>query len=141
MNPDQAQAEAFVAERHRGVLITLRGNGRPQASNIMYALSDGVIRISVTAGRAKVRNLARDPQASLHVTSDDFWRWVVVDGTVELSEVSTTPGDAAGRELAELYERIQGAPHPNWDEFYQAMVDDHRLVARLRPEHTYGQFR
>lgn len=141
MKVDRAHAEQFVAERHRGVLITLRRNGRPQASNIMYALDDGVIRVSVTAGRAKVRNLVRDPRASLHVTSDDFWRWVVVDGTVELSEVSTRPGDAAGRELAELYERIQGTPHPDWDEFYRAMVDDHRLVARLHPEHLYGQFR
>jgi PPOX class probable F420-dependent enzyme len=136
---DRSAAEAFVAERNTGVLLTLRKGGRPQASNIVYGVSDGVIRISVTAGRAKTRNLARDSRATLHVTSDDFWRWVAVDATAELSAVSTAPGDEVGRELAELFELVQGKPHPDWDDFYRAMVADQRLVVRLRPEHLYGQ--
>lgn len=139
MSIDHAGAGAFVAARHRGVLLTLRRNGRPQASNVVYAVDGGMVRISVTADRAKARNLARDPRASLHVTSDDFWRWVVAEGTAELSPVSTTPGDAVGRELAEVYEQVQGKPHPDWDDFHRAMVADRRLVVRLRPEHYYGQ--
>lgn len=139
MAMDRSTAEAFIAERNKGVLVTLRKGGRPQASNIVYGVIDGVIRISVTANRAKTRNLARDPRATLHVTSDDFWRWVAVDATAELSDMSTAPGDEAGRELAALYELVQGKPHPDWDDFYRAMVADQRLVVRLRPEHIYGQ--
>jgi hypothetical protein len=36
------------------VLITLRRDGRPQLSNIIYGIDDsGLIRISVTAPRAR----------------------------------------------------------------------------------------
>lgn len=134
-----AAALGFVDRHRRGVLITLRRNGRPQASNIAYAVADGMIRVSVTADRAKTRNLARDPRASLHVASKDFWQWVVVEGIAELSPVSSAPRDGVGRELASIYEQVRGEPHPDWDDFYRAMVAEQRLVIRLRPDHAYGQ--
>ncbi|MGZ4759511.1 MAG: pyridoxamine 5'-phosphate oxidase family protein, partial [Acidimicrobiales bacterium] len=60
------EALAFVREHKQGVLVTLRRDGRPQLSNIIYGVDDtGVIRISVTAPRAKARNAARDPRVSL----------------------------------------------------------------------------
>lgn len=134
------RALAFVARRRTGVLIALRANGRPQASNIMYGLDDGVVRISVTQGRAKTANLRRDPRASLHVTSDDFWQYVVLEGDADLSPVATEPGDATCRELRSVYRSIQGE-HDDWDEYDRAMVDDQRLVVRLRPTHAYGLVR
>ncbi len=135
---DLDHALAFVGERTKGVLATLRRDGRPQLSNIMYALGDdGLVRISVTAGRAKTRNLSRDPRASLHVTSDDFWAYVVVEGDVELTPVAAAPDDATVEELVALYRSMQGE-HPDWDEYRRAMVADERLVARLRPIHAYG---
>ncbi len=136
---DRNAVETFLSEHRRGVLITLRRDGRPQASNIVYGFGDGTVRISVTADRAKTRNLTRDRRASLHVTSGDFWRWVVAEGEAELSSVSIEPGDAVGRELAELYEAVRGEPHPDWDDFHRAMVAERRLVVRLRPERFYGQ--
>ena len=79
-------AMEFVADRKHGVLATLKSDGRPQLSNILYHVGDdGVIRISVTDGRAKTANLRRDPRASLHVTRDDFYAYVVVEATAELS--------------------------------------------------------
>jgi PPOX class probable F420-dependent enzyme len=132
------EALTFVRDHRQGVLVTERRDGRPQLSNIMYAVDDsGLIRISVTAPRAKTRNAARDPRVSLHVTRDDFYAYAVIDGTAELSPVSTEPGDAAGLELADLYRSMVGE-HPNWDEYYQSMVTDQRLVLRIRPEHAYG---
>ncbi len=89
---DKSEADEFLTANKKGVLLTIRGNGRPQASNIVYTYADGVARISVTAGRAKTRNLARDPRASLHVTSSDFWAFVVAEGDVELSDVTEEPG-------------------------------------------------
>jgi hypothetical protein len=47
--------------------------------------------------------------------------------------VTTEPGDDAGQALLRLYERISGGPHPDPDEFYTAMVQDHRLVLSLTP--------
>jgi PPOX class probable F420-dependent enzyme len=124
----------------RGVLVTLKRDGRPQLSNIIYAVADDVVRISVTADRAKTKNLRRDPRASLHVTSADFWSYVVVEGDAELSEVATDAHDAAVEELVELYRAMQGE-HPDWDDYRQAMVRDRRLVVRLPIERLYGMAR
>jgi PPOX class probable F420-dependent enzyme len=124
---------------HRGVLVTLKRDGRPQLSNVAYAYDPAsrTVRVSVTDDRAKTRNLRRDPRASLHVTREDFYAYQVVEGTVSLSEVTTDPHDAAGDELVELYRSIAGE-HPDWEEYRAAMVSERRLVVRLPVEHVYG---
>jgi PPOX class probable F420-dependent enzyme len=133
-----AAALTFVADRHQGVLVTQKRDGRPQLSNIAFALGgDGVVRVSITEGRAKTANLRRDDRASLYVGRPDFGAYVVLEGRGELSAVSAEPGDPAGQELAELYRAVQGE-HPDWDDFFAAMVRDRRLVARLHPQRAYG---
>ena len=135
---DLDTALAFVRDRHQGVLVTTRRDGRPQLSNIAYRLGDDdVIRISVTADRAKTKNLARDARASLYVGRDDFWAYAVIDGSAELTPVAAQPNDATVDELIELYRSLQGE-HPDWDEYRAAMVADRRLVVRIRPDHAYG---
>lgn len=131
------EAMDYVAARKRGILATLKSDGRPQLSNIGFAVIDGTIQISVTDDRAKTRNLRRDPRAALHVTSDDFWSYVVVDADAELSEVAREPGDPASEALRRLFRAVQGE-HPDWDEYDRAMIDDRRLVLTLHPTHTYG---
>lgn len=136
---DTAALQKLVADHRRGVLVTLKRDGRPQLSNIAYGFDGEVVRISVTADRAKTRNLERDPRASLHVTTADFWHWAVAEGTAELSALTTSPGDEVGQELLALHDAVQQKPHPDPDEFFAAMVDDRRQVVRLRVEHLYGQ--
>jgi PPOX class probable F420-dependent enzyme len=131
-------ALAFIRSRQQGVLVTLKANGRPQLSNIVYGVGDDdVIRISVTDTRAKVRNLRRDPRTSLYVTREDFWGYAVLEGDAELTPVAADPHDSAVDELVELYRMVQGE-HPDWDDFRRSMVRDRRLVVRLRPQHAYG---
>lgn len=134
---DQAALLGLVARGKRGVLVTIKSDGRPQLSNIMYGFDGEVVRISVTDTRAKTRNLRRDPRASLHVTSDDFWSYAVIEGTADLSPVTTEPGDATSEELVELY-RSLGGEHPDWDDYRRAMVDEGRLVVRIPVGHLYG---
>jgi PPOX class probable F420-dependent enzyme len=132
------QALSFARDHRQGVLVTQKRDGRPQLSNIIYAVDGtGVVRISITADRAKARNLARDPRASLHVSRDDFWAYVVLEGDVELSAVAQAPDDGAVEELVALYRSMVGE-HDDWDDYRAAMVRDHRLVARLTPTHAYG---
>ena len=89
-----ADALSFVRERHQGVVTTIRSSGRPQLSNIVYTLGDDdVARISVTDSRAKTKNLRRDPRASLYVVGDDFWSYVVLEGTAELTPLAADPAD------------------------------------------------
>ena len=87
----------FVAGRRWGVLATVKHDGRPQLSNVLHAVGpDGVIRVSTTAGRAKYRNLARDPWTALHVTQDDFWAYVVFEGAFELAPIIASVDDPGG---------------------------------------------
>ncbi len=139
---DDPRMLSFVAENRWGVLATVKRDGRPQLSNVGYSFDPGtqLIRVSVTADRAKTRNLQADPRVTLHVASKDFWTWVAVEGTAELTPVAAEPHDATVEELITYYRGISGE-HENWDEYRAAMVADRRLVVRFRPEHAYGQLR
>jgi PPOX class probable F420-dependent enzyme len=128
----------FLARSTWGVLATVKRDGRPQLSNVGYTFDGDVVRVSVTADRAKTRNLERDPRVTLHVASRDFWTWVAVDGTAELSPVATEQHDATVEELITYYRGVSGE-HDDWDDYRAAMVRERRLVVRFRPEHTYGQ--
>ncbi len=133
-----AEALEFAGSRKEGVLTTIRRNGRPQLSNILYLLEDGVFRISVTDERAKTRNLRRDFRASLYIPGDDFWKWVAIEGTADLSPVAADRNDATVEELVAFYRQLMGE-HPDWDDYRRAMVEDKRLLIRLQPERAYGQ--
>jgi PPOX class probable F420-dependent enzyme len=128
----------FARTRDQGVLVTTKRDGRPQLSNITYSLGDdGVVRISVTASRAKTANARRDPRVSLYVTRDDFYAYAVIEGRAEVTPVATDPGDATVEELIEYY-RAAAGEHPDWDEYRRVMVADGRLVLRVHPERAYG---
>lgn len=133
-----SEALNFAEPRHQGVLTTIRRDGRPQLSNIVYAIEGTTARVSVTDTRAKTKNLRRDPRASLYVVGDSFWSYVVLDGTAELSAVAATPRDDVVEELVTLYRRVRGEDHPDWDDYRRVMVDEQRLVVRLRVDHAYG---
>jgi PPOX class probable F420-dependent enzyme len=133
-----AAALDFCRTRRQTVLTTIRDNGRPQLSNVVYTLDDdGVFRISITATRAKYTNLRKRPWAALHVTSEDFWSYVVVEGDAELTPVATSPEDPTADELVEYYRTLSGE-HPDWDDYRRAMVADERVVLRVRPTRAYG---
>lgn len=137
--PAQHALLALLAEGNSGVLVTLKGDGRPQLSNVNHAYDpdERIVRVSVTDDRAKTRNLRRDPRASYHVTTDDRWAYTVAEGTAELSPVARDPYDATVEELIRLYRDVQGE-HPDWDDYRAAMVRDRRLVLRLHVERAYG---
>jgi PPOX class probable F420-dependent enzyme len=128
----------FARAHRQGVLTTVKRDGRPQLSNVAYHVGDdGVIRISVTDGRAKTANLRRDRRASLHVTRDDFYAYVVLEGEAELTPTAASPDDATVDALVDYYRAVAGE-HPDWDDYRRAMVADQRLLVLLRPTHAYG---
>lgn len=126
----------FLAGHRNGVLITLKADGRPQSSNVFYGLLDDRIQISVTDSRSKTRNLRRDPRVSLHVTSEDFWTYLVIEGDAHLGDIAREPGDAACQALLHHYESLAG-PHPDHAEFFAAQVAEQRLLLSFAVEHVY----
>lgn len=129
----------LFTQRNRGVLVTLKRDGRPQMSNVAYSFEQAtqVIRISVTNDRAKTKNLRRDPRASFYVTNDDMSGYLVAEGEAELSTVAEDPNDDTVNELVSIYRAVSGE-HPDWSEFRTAMVNEERLVIRLPISRTYG---
>ena len=135
---DSNALRALVDAGRRGVLVTLKRDGRPQLSNIVYTVGDDdVIHISVTDGRAKTANLRRDPRASLHVTSEDFYAYAVVEGTVTLGPVAADPHDDTVDQLVEYY-RAAAGEHDDWEEYRASAVADRRLLIHLPIERIYG---
>jgi len=133
-----AAATDFARTTRQSVLVTIRGNGRPQLSNVYHhVFDDGIIRVSITANRAKHHNLMRTPWAALHVTRDDFFAYVVLEGDVELAPVAARPDDPTVDELVLHYRAVVGE-HEDWDAFRRAMVTERRSIVRLTPDRAYG---
>jgi PPOX class probable F420-dependent enzyme len=133
--PHPEHLAQFVQHRF-AVLTTLHPDGRPQMSLVQQHAHDGVLDISLTASRVKTRNLSCDARASVMILPDGTNRFVVAEGRAELTDVSRVPGDEVGRALADLYQELAG-PHPDWDDYFRAMVTDRRLLCRIHVDHTY----
>lgn len=132
-------AIGWAAARKHAALITIRKDGRPQSSDIVYAIDGNSFLISLTDDRAKTRNLRRDPRAVLHLSDPASWSYLSFDGTVELSAVTTSATDQTSDALVAYYEAVAGKAHPDWTEYRQAMIDDKRLIANFTPTSVVGQ--
>ncbi|GAA4230596.1 PPOX class probable F420-dependent enzyme [Streptosporangium album] len=134
----ETELSDLLSGQRFGALASVRRSGHPHLSTVLYGWDPGerVIRISTTADRLKARQFRRDPHAALHVQGPDVWSFAVAEGEAELSEVTTVPGDAAGRELLAL---TPGFDDPA-DEaaFLRQMVEDRRIVIRIRVTRLYG---
>jgi PPOX class probable F420-dependent enzyme len=124
---DIDEARQFLKANHRAVLATRKRSGGLQMSPILVAIdAEGRAVISATETRAKVKNLRRDPRASLCAMNDRFFgRWVQLDGQAEIVSLPE-----AMPLLMETYRLVSGE-HPDWDEYRQAMERDRRCVIRI----------
>jgi PPOX class probable F420-dependent enzyme len=131
----------LLANRGKGVLATIKRDGRPQISNISYTWNQEPRTLTTQAAtfRAKTRNLLRDPRASIHVTSEDFLLWVVAEGAVTVSGPARSHDDPIGQEF------IAGIcahnPHMTDDELTSHLdaypiID--RCFLRLHVDRIYG---
>jgi PPOX class probable F420-dependent enzyme len=120
----------FIRPRHHAIVITARGDGRPQASPVTCGVDDqGRIVIATYPERAKTRNARRDPRVSVLFLSDDFGgAWVQVDGSAEVLDV---PDEVEA--LVDYYRSISGE-HPDWAEYREAMLKQGKSLLRMTPE-------
>ena len=125
MNRDDALE--FVSKNHRTVLVTRKAHDGLQTSPVTVGIDgDGYVVISSRETAFKVRNLRRDPRATLCVFSDTFYgKWIQIDGAADLISMP----DAMER-LVDYYRRISGE-HPDWDEYRSAMQEQKRLIIRI----------
>ena len=129
---DIAVAQQFLRENENAVLATWRRDGRLQLSPVTVGLdAAGRAIISSQETTAKVRNLQRDPRATLCILVETFrGPWVQIEGT---AEIMTLP--EAMEPLVDYYRGLAGE-HPDWEDYRRAMTADRRALIRITIEHA-----
>jgi PPOX class probable F420-dependent enzyme len=124
---DLDQARDFLRRHHRAVLATRHPSGRLQLTPVTVGVDEaGRAEVSTRETARKVRNLARDPQVSLCVLTDQFFgEWMQVDGHAEIVHLPE-----ALELLVDYYRRISGE-HPDWEEYRETMRRDRRVLVRI----------
>jgi PPOX class probable F420-dependent enzyme len=126
-NMDIDDARQFLRENHRAILSTTRSDGRPQLSPVAVGV-DGAGRAVVSSRETafKVKNLRREPRASMCVVDDRWYGpWVQVEGTATIVALPE-----AMDPLVDYYRGIAGE-HPDWDDYRAAMERERQVLIRL----------
>ncbi|WP_322747622.1 MULTISPECIES: PPOX class F420-dependent oxidoreductase [unclassified Frankia] len=134
---DIEAARTHIRENHHAVLATFRRDGTPQMSPVTVGVdTDGAVIISSREPAYKVRNLYRDPRATVCVIPDAFYGpWIQVSGRAHIISLP------AAMETLVYYYRSLSGEHPDWDDYRAAMVRDQRCVISIKidsagPDHS-----
>ncbi len=128
---DIAEAQNFLSKHHQGVLVTRRRDGNLQMSPVSPAIdANGRVIISSRETAFKIKNLRRDPLASLCVFTEAFHGlgWVQVNGKAEVISLPE-----AMKLLMDWHRRVKGE-HQNWDDYKKTMETQRRVILRIEIE-------
>lgn len=130
MNEDEVRE--FLASNHRAILATYRRDQTVQMSPVTCGVDkEGLVVVSTRETAVKTANLRRDPRAALVGFTDRFFGpWAMLWGTVEIVSLPEA------MPLLEDYYRLVAGEHPDWDEYRRAMVNERRVVLRIRIEES-----
>jgi PPOX class probable F420-dependent enzyme len=118
----------LLEEPNFATVATLNPDGSPQLSIVWIDWDGERVLFNTAAGRAKPRNLERDPRLSvLVIDREDGYRWVEVYGAAEMT---TEGAEEHIDKLARKYTGQAWRPKPG----------ERRLLVRVRPERVgaYG---
>jgi PPOX class probable F420-dependent enzyme len=107
-----------------GTITTLLGDGSP-ATHVMWVdCDDEHVLLNTETGRAKYRNVRRDPRVSVVVwQADDPLHYVEVRGPV----VETVTGPEARAHIDALSMKYVGTP-------YKGKIASERVILKIAPE-------
>ena len=115
--------QQFVDNPYVGVVTTLRADGSPHSTVVWVENENGAISFNTVTGRAKERNLSKDPRVSLLVVDpQNAYQWVAISGRGELTT------DDADPQIDRLAKKYLGK-----DE-YPAHTESPRIIFRIEPE-------
>src|SRR5205085_10204461 len=117
---------AILRKRSFAHLTTLGAGGSPQTTpNWVDVDDDGRVLVNTAEGRAKPRNVRRDPRVSLSVVDpDDPYRALMIRGRVE--EITN---DGAEDHIDAMQRKYHGTdPYPNHDPAHPG------VLVTIRPE-------
>ena len=118
LTPDGVQ---FVSDYHLATLSTLGKDGAIHVVAVGFTLEGGVVRIITSDGTQKVRNVERDPRATVAQVAGPRWLSIAGHATIERDP------DAVAHAVA-LYAQRYRPPR----------VNPRRVVIRLTPVTVMG---
>ena len=123
------KARAYLQEKRFAVLATLNEDGTPQLTTMWYILEDdGTILMNTKVGRAKERNMRRDPRISVCV--EDGYTYVTLRGKVEMID----DPEIAQHDIFRLSSRYHGEEKAK-RQMENQFSKEQRVTLRLQPEH------
>jgi PPOX class probable F420-dependent enzyme len=124
-----SKTRALFEEPNYLFVATVNPDGSPQVTPVWTDVQDGHIRFNTAVGRAKERNLRRDPRVGLSITHrDDPWKKADIRGRV----VDFVEGEESDRQIDDLSEKYIGQrPYP-WRN-----PDERRVIVVIEPERVY----
>jgi len=135
---DLETALEWAANRRLATLATIRADGRPQTSDVVYGLIDGQFLITVAPNRAKTANLRKDGRSVLHLSQETPPSYLSFDGVTEVHGPPASIDDPIVDRMVAYFEAAKGEPHSDWDEYRQAMVDEKRILLAFIPSSVTG---
>jgi PPOX class probable F420-dependent enzyme len=127
---DKAQAALdFCRTKSLAYIGTSDEDGQPQVTPVWIDVIDGKPAFNTAAGRAKERNLRKDPRISLAIADpDDPYKYVEIQGTATLTEDGA---DAFIDALAKKYLDVDSYPFRT--------PDEKRVTVLIEPDKYFGQ--
>jgi PPOX class probable F420-dependent enzyme len=115
------QARLFK-EPNLATVATIRRDGSAQLTPVWIDWDGQNVVFNTAEGRAKPRNIRRNPAVSVQVVDrNDEYRWVSVTGSAEIEE------EGADEHIHELSRRYRGRD-------YDLTPGQQRLIVRVKPE-------
>jgi PPOX class probable F420-dependent enzyme len=135
---DIADAQEFLRHNHHGVLVARKRDGSLQMTLVSPVIGDdGTVTITARESTYKVKNIRRDPHASLLVFEEKFngSNYIQLDGK---AEVIAHP--QAMDIVLDWHRQIRGEP-ASWDEIRKKTLAEGRIAIRLTIEKVGPQNR
>ena len=123
--------QKFLADNHRGVLVTRKRDGWPQITLVTPVIdAQGRVIITSRGTTYKLKNIRRDPRVSMLVMGEQFSgsKYVQLQGTAEIIS------QPEAMDLLIYWQRQVKGEHPNWDEHRETMKKEQRVVIRINIE-------
>jgi len=125
---NEKQAKLFT-DRNWGVIATIREDGSPQATPVWIDYDGENVLVNSAQGRTKVKNVARDPRATVCVlpAEDQQSGYVMVSGPARIIE------EGAFEHINMLAKKYLGE-----DKYPYLGPGERRVIIEIRPERVDG---
>jgi PPOX class probable F420-dependent enzyme len=126
---DLEAMDAFLAEARNAIVGGVRSDGRPHLTPNWFLWDGERFYVSTTKDRVKYRMFSRDPRVQLAIDDVHGFRYVIVDGTVEISDDVD-----GGLDYFKALRHKHGRAGQSDNELRDEMVRDGRVLLVITPD-------